>query len=129
MSAWTMSDDGSVRDYHDTEAVIAEVQCTLTEREAVERADWVEEEFLPHLEGVEELDDGYVFVFPDTDDALQTVLSAVLLESRCCSDQGYTLEVPADGTNIRLTVTGPPGTKELAQEGFFEMFEAAPDLA
>jgi hypothetical protein len=120
-----MSDNGSVRDYHDTEAVINEVQCTLTEREAAERADWVEEEFLPHLEGIKELDDGYVFVFPDTDDALQ----AVLLESRCCSDQGYTLEVPADGTDIRLTVTGPAGTKELAQGGFFEMFEDAPDIA
>ena len=124
-----MSDDGSVRDYHDTDAVIDEVQCTLTEREAAERADWVEEEFLPHLDGVEELDDGYVFVFPDTDAALQTVLSAVLLESRCCSDQGYTLEVPADGNNIRLTVTGPAGTKELAREGFFDMFEDAPDVA
>ena len=124
-----MSDDGSVRDYHDTEAVIGEVRCTLTEREAVERADWVEEEFLPRLDGVEELDDGYVFGFPDTDDALQAAVSAVLLESRCCSDQGYALEVPADGNDIRLTVTGPAGTKALVRDGFFETFEDAPDVA
>ena len=51
-----MIDDGSVRDYHGTEAVIGEVRCTLTER-----ADWVTEEFLPHQNGVEECDAGYGF--------------------------------------------------------------------
>jgi hypothetical protein len=55
--------------------VIDQVQCTLTEREASERADRVEEEFLPHLEEVEKLGDGYVFVFADTDDALQAVVA------------------------------------------------------
>lgn len=122
-----MSDD--VRDYHDTDAVVGEVSCTLTETEADARGDWVEDEFLPVLEGVEERDDGFTFSFPDTDDALETVVTAVLLESRCCSDQGYTLDVPADGDEIRLTVTGPAGTKGLAREGFFDMFEDAPDPA
>lgn len=124
-----MAEDDSVRDYHDTAAIVNEVQCTLNEEEAIERADWVEDRFLPQLKDVEERESGYTFVFPDTDDALQAAVEAALLESRCCADQGYTLDIPVDGTEIRLTVTGPDGTKELVREGFFEMFEDAPEIA
>lgn len=124
-----MRETDSVRDYHDTAAIIGDVECTLNEQEANERADWVEDQFLPQLEHIEERDDGYTFVFPDTNDALQAAVEAVLLESRCCADQGYTLDVPADGTEIQLTVSGPVGTKKLAQEGFFEMFGDIPEVA
>lgn len=120
-----MSDD--IRDYHDTDAVVGEVACILAETEAEARGDWVEDEFLPVLDGVEELEEGFTFSFPDTDDALETVVTAVLLESRCCSDESYTLDVPADDDQIYLTVTGPEGTKGLVQEGFFDMFEDVPE--
>lgn len=115
------------REYLDTDAAVGEVECTLNEVEAEQRAEWVEGEFLPHLEEVEELEDGFVQVFPNTDEALEAVVTAVLLESRCCSDESFTLEVPADEAEIRLTITGPEGTKELARQGFFGMFEQAPE--
>lgn len=122
-----MSDDDAIREDHDTDAVIEAVECTLTEAEAAPRRDWVEAEFLPHLSAVEERDDGYVFTFPRTDEALEAAATAVLLESRCCAEQDYTLDVPADG-DVRLTITGPSGTKRLAEEGFFEPFEDAPEV-
>lgn len=122
-----MSEEPTERTYQGMASVAGEVACTLDEADATERAEWVQAEFLPHLEAVEEVDDGFVQMFPKTDEALEAVVTAVLLESRCCSDASYALEVPADGDEIRLTVTGPDGTKELARRGFFEMFEAAPD--
>lgn len=122
-----MAEDDPIRDYHDTPSVVGEVSCALNESEAEERADWVETELLPHLTTAEAIEDGYVLVFPKTDAALEAVVTAVVLESRCCSDNSFTLEVPADGDEIRLALTGPPGTKELARQGFFEMFEAAPE--
>lgn len=122
-----MFEDPTDRAYQNVPSAIGEVACTLDEAEAEERAEWVESEFVPHLEAVEELDDGYVQVFPDTDEALAAVLTAVRLESRCCSDESFALEVPADEDEIRLTITGPEGTKELARRGFFERFEDAPE--
>lgn len=122
-----MVEEPPVREYHDTDSVIGDVACTLNKTEATERAEWVEEEFLPHLADVNEIADGFVFVFPNTDETLEVVVTAVLLESRCCSDESYTLDVPADRDEITLTVTGPEGTKELARQGLFEMFEDAPD--
>jgi hypothetical protein len=121
-----MSNDQAVRDYHDTRAVVEDVACTLNEAEAAQRGDWVEAEFLPHLDRVEERDDGFVLLFPHTEEALEAALTAIALESRCCSEQSFTLEVPA-GDELRLAITGPDGTKELAREGFFEMFEDAPE--
>lgn len=112
-----MSDENSVRDYHDTEGVIGEVECTLNEAEAAERGNWVEEKFVPVVEGVEERENGYLFTLPNSKESLQAAVSVVLLESRCCSDQGYRLEVPADGSEIRLAISGPSGTKDLLREG------------
>lgn len=122
-----MSDGGSTRDYHDTPAVAGEVACRLTEAEAADRADWVEAELLPHLQATEEVEDGFVLVLEHTDAALEAAATAVVLESRCCADNGFTLDVPADGDAIRLELTGPDGTKELARAGFFDRFEAVPD--
>lgn len=122
-----MSEKPTEREYQEMASVAGEVACTLDEAEAAERAEWVQAEFLPHLEAVEEIDDGFVQVFPKTDEALEAVVTAVLLESRCCSDESFALEVPADEDEIRLTVTGPEGTKELARRGFFELFEDAPE--
>lgn len=120
-----MSD--SIRDYHDTESVVEDVACRLNESEAAERAEWVEAEFVPHLDEVDELDDGFALRFPNTDEALEAVVTTVVLESRCCADETFTLEVPADGEQLTLTITGPDGTKELARQGFFDRFEDAPE--
>lgn len=120
-----MSD--TIRDYHDTDSVVEAVTCRLTETEAAERADWVEEEFVPYLNEVEELDDGYAMRFPNTDEALEAVVTTVVLESRCCADQTFTLEVPADAEQLTLTVTGQAGTKALARQGFFARFEDVPE--
>lgn len=122
-----MPDEHTERTYHDTDAVVADVECSLDEAEAAGRAEWVEAEFLPHLERIEERPDGFVQVFPDTDEALEAVVTAVVLESRCCSEESFALEVPADDDEIRLTVTGPEGTKELARQGFLDRFEEAPE--
>ncbi len=122
-----MSD--TIRDYHDTESIVDEVACRLNETEAAERADWVEAEVVPHLSGVDELDDGFVLRFPNTDEVLESVVTMVVLESRCCADETFTLDVPADAEQLTLTVTGPAGTKELARQGFIERFEDVPEPA
>lgn len=122
-----MTGEPTARDYHDTPAVIEDVECTLNEIEAAGRARCVETAYLPRLERVEAIESGFVHVFPNTDAALETVVLAILLEARCRSDQDYRLDVPAEGEELRLRVTGPTGTKALARAGLFERFDDAPE--
>lgn len=121
-----MSSDDTKREYSKLDPVAGEAECTLTVEQAEQRSEWVQSEFLPHLEGVDEREDGYAFAFAGTEEALEAVMTAVLLESRCCSHADFRIEVPAEYEEIRLTVTGPEGSKELAERGFFERFDDAP---
>lgn len=56
------------------------------------------------------LDDGLALVF--TEDAFAAVASAIDAERRCCRFLRFDLVVEPDGGEVRLTLTGPPGTRE-----------------
>lgn len=108
-----MSETDLIRDYHDPDGV----SCTLTDAEVDRRSEWVSSELVPHLERVDEREDGFTFVFPFSDDALAAVMKFVQLESRCCSFGSFDVSVsPADP--VLLDFYGPEGSKELIAEGF-----------
>lgn len=70
------------------------ITCTLTGEEADQRLGWVEENLIPHLDAVEERDDGYTFVFNRTPEAYAAVVEIAWKESQCCAWATFEVELP-----------------------------------
>lgn len=109
-----MSQDIPSRNSPDT----AEIACTLTDSELVERREKMRRDFIPYIESIEEMDDGYAFTVDGSDEALVGVMDFVRNEHRCCAHAEFELTVTPREEPIRLTMTGPEGTKEMTEEGF-----------
>lgn len=100
-----------------------DVACTLTEAEAKQRAEWVDADVLPYFEALEERADGYAMRFARTSAAFEAVTELVRLESDCCGDFHFQVDVPPGADTVTLTVTGPDGTKALIERGLLDRFE------
>lgn len=101
------------------------VACTLSGEAREQRNEWFETELLPHLEAVEELDDGYEMAFDGTREVIETVAEAVAKEAECCSFAHYRVDYGPPYDAVRLAVTGPDGTKALYEEAGVEAFDEA----
>lgn len=93
------------------------VVCTIDRdsEKAERRRRQVRQELVPNYLGAEELEDGYRLRF-DGADSLMGVARFVEEERKCCSFADYQLELEPPYDEVRLTITGPDGTKELFQE-------------
>ena len=60
------------------------VACTLTTSELAERKKRLLSAIVPFIEDIKELENGYLFQFPNEDDLLPNLLEVIYLESRCC---------------------------------------------
>lgn len=104
------------------------VECTISEERRPERAAWVREQFLPHLEAVDYVENGVEMTFEAGDAAHETVAGFVRREAECCSFARYRIDYAPPET-LALTVTGPEGTRDLYERGFEEEFDDALDAA
>jgi hypothetical protein len=77
------------------------IACTLTTREADERADWIESTLLPHLVAVEEREDGFSLVLDRTADAVGAAAELAWKESHCCAWATFEVEFPPDDGTVR----------------------------
>jgi amino-acid N-acetyltransferase len=86
------------------------VVCTLQSGELDARA----AELLPGLgrlaSGMSPLKDGYRFAFVPSREVLSTISTAIDAERRCCPFLRFEVTTEADDGQVRLDVTGPPGT-------------------
>ena len=104
-----------------------EVACGLSEEERERRqGSWVERTFLASVRDVEELEDGYAWVFDGSDDVLEAAATFVRRETDCCPFATFHLEVSPGLEEVRLRFTGPDGTKELLEGGLFRNEALAP---
>ena len=104
-----------------------EVACGLSEEERERRrGSGVERTFLASIREVEELEDGYAWVFDGSDDVLEAVATFVRRETDCCPFARFHLEVSPGLAEVRLRFTGPDGTKELLRGGLFRNEALAP---
>lgn len=94
------------------------IACTLTNFELVERKKTLLPAIRPFIEDTQELENGYVFQFPNDDDLLPKLLEVIALESRCCSFLEFHLKVEANKGPVWLQLTGQKGTKEFIKENF-----------
>lgn len=89
--------------------------CRLGSSEMQERLGEVRGNFLVHVRGVEELENGYRYRFEKSTDRMQTLTEFIDFESRCCAFMRFDLSVEAGAQEISLSLTGPAGTKELLE--------------
>jgi hypothetical protein len=73
---------------------LQEITCTLTEEQTDQRRKWVEENLLPHLETIEEHEDGFSFVFDRNLEAYTAVAEVAWKETQCCSWATFEIELP-----------------------------------
>ena len=92
--------------------------CTLTNSELVERKKRLLPAIQPFIEDIKELENGYLFRFPNDDDLLPQLLELIKLESRCCSFLEFNLNVEANKGPVWLQFTGQKGVKEFLKENF-----------
>lgn len=92
-----------------------EVNCDIHEvdQDPEDREEQAKTELVPRYEGYREREDGFVFEFEADGGALQGVAEFVDQERVCCSFAEYHLVFAPPYDTVRLTVTGPEGTKEL----------------
>lgn len=88
----TAADDAQIDD--PTAGDLPEITCTLTDEEADQRLDWVEEHLVPHLDAIEEREDGYTFVFDRNPEAYTAVAEVAWKESQCCAWATFEVELP-----------------------------------
>ena len=94
------------------------IACGLGGREQRERREELSLEVFSGRLETEELDDGYVFVFPGEAVWAEKLVGFVVVERECCPFFSFELRFEPGGGPISLRVRGPEGAKEFAREEF-----------
>ena len=94
------------------------IACNLTNYELVERKKTLLPAIRPFIKDIKELENGYLFQFPNDDDLLPKLLEFIDLDGRCCSFLEFNLKVEANNGPIWLQLTGQKGAKEFIRENF-----------
>ncbi len=89
--------------------------CQLGSAEMQERLGEIRGNFLVHVRGVEELENGYLYRFEKTTDGMRMLTEFIDFESRCCAFMGFDLSLQPGAQEVSLSLTGPAGTKELLE--------------
>ena len=92
------------------------VACTLSSEDMAARRD----DLLPGLIGLaiarKELEEGASYQFAADADLLTRIARTIDAERQCCRFLRFALVVEPDGGMVTLTVTGPPGTREVLRD-------------
>lgn len=91
------------------------IACTLTGPELREREETVLKAFGAHVRRVEARPDGYLVEIAPTDDAIAAATAVIQVERLCCAFLRFDLTVDAPMGRAYLTLSGPPGTRELLE--------------
>ncbi len=94
------------------------IACNLTDNELQERRKNVFGKIAASLINSEELPDGFRFRFPLDDATLQSLVTIINLERKCCPFLSFKLSLQAGVNFASLDLTGGHGAKEAIQELF-----------
>jgi hypothetical protein len=78
-------------------------------------------ELASRLAGIEELPDGFAFIFPRERPLFLTLAEWVTLERRCCPFLSFELVLEDREAPVSLRLTGRPGVKEFLRLEFSEV--------
>ena len=88
------------------------LSCTLTSHELQERKSTVLKSLKSKLLQKKELEKGYAFQFPGTDEMLDELTEFIKTERACCSFFVFGLSISGDQREVWLELTGPEGAKD-----------------
>jgi hypothetical protein len=94
------------------------IACSLTDSEFRERRRNVLQKVGSGILAVEELTDGYQYSFPPDGAWITELADLVSHERECCPFLRFDISVEAANGPIRLSLTGPEGTKEFLTSMF-----------
>ena len=94
--------------------------CKLTTLELRERKATVLASLKRQMVGKRELENGFAFRFPGTDEVLDELTEFIKTERECCDFFIFGLSIHGDKSEASLELTGPEGTKNfiLTELGF-----------
>lgn len=87
--------------------------CKLTGPELHQRKAALQQEVFAHVIRTEEVEEGYVFYFPDEDDFLIKLVDYMLAEKKCCPFFGYQLAIEPNGAGANIKVLASPDAKAM----------------
>jgi hypothetical protein len=88
------------------------IACSLSSAELQQRRSELLLKIKSAVKEVQELEQGYLYLFHSTPEQLYELTNLIALEHACCPFLRFCLTVePADG-GLSLELTGPVGTKE-----------------
>lgn len=91
---------------------VTKLNCNLTTPELQNRKTTVLTRLKSKLIERKELEDGYVYRFPGTDQMLNELMEFIKTERVCCDFFVFDLTIPGDKSQTRLAITDPRGVKE-----------------
>jgi hypothetical protein len=94
------------------------IACALTDEELQMRRETVLQQVAAHLINFRELENGFSYRFPATDNVLQELVNVINLERKCCPFLNFKLIVESNNETVALELTGQDGTKEMLESLF-----------
>ena len=91
---------------------IVELSCNLTTPELQERKGTIIASLRAQLIDKKELDNGFAFKFPGTDNLLDELTEFVKTERECCDFFDFNISISGDKNEAWLELTGPKGSKD-----------------
>ncbi len=91
------------------------IACNLTNNELQERRKTVLDKLAASLIDSEELTDGFRYRFPLDDSVLESLITVINLERKCCPFLSFKLSLEAGADFASLDLTGGQGAKEAIQ--------------
>ncbi|MEL7121303.1 MAG: hypothetical protein AAFO07_17785 [Bacteroidota bacterium] len=85
--------------------------CNLTTSELQERKKTVLKSLKTKVVQKKELENGYAFEFPGTDEILDELIEFIKTERACCDFFVFRLSISGNKSEAWLELTGPEGTK------------------
>lgn len=96
------------------------IACGLSGPDLAERRRELAGDVFEGALGVEDLEDGYAFVFPGSAEWATRLIQLINAERACCPFFAFGLHFEPEGGPIRLRVRGPEGTKEFVKAELVE---------
>ncbi|MBX7151917.1 hypothetical protein K1X84_09780 [bacterium] len=93
------------------------VACKLNSAEQVKRSKEIKQELLSKSTDVNELTDGFEWIFDASDETANQLIDFVNFERDCCAFFTFTMIFPPDKKIIRLQITGE---KDILKSDFFQ---------
>ncbi len=95
----------------------AQIACKLTDEQAQKRREELSRELFLGCQKVEELDDGYEFVFPGGAEWAARIVSFLVEERECCPFFAFEMVFEPYGGPISVRMRGPMEAKEFIEGG------------